>query len=492
MRAADRRAAFEMLRQAWRLQHSDSVTLEQLAQAETLLEQAAELLQAARALKAKRDRNRYRIRRGQMPDVKYSMWRHLLSLTGPDADGAWIRFAGLSRSLFFELCDIARLRSDYRPRMDEDGVPVRHPGTRGAPLKMGDDDALGLALRYVFGQSETVGLMCCFYVSSETINVKLDRGLELLDWVLRRHPDAKVLWPTFDEQLRDARIIAEHGPDKLPVGLCKKKLFFWVDGMATRVAAGSNKEAERANCGTKHKGPHVSCVFAFGPSGVIIWHNINLPGSSNDTEAAAPLVALLNDPTKTVEGGAGLADGAFRGTDSGASECFLTPATAFMCTVADEVGEALALAYWALGKRQSVEWSIRTLGPTFRRLAVDMHSDEKRCGRILSVVTRLYNLRVRNGARTQLGTVYWNASQVGSDAADEKRDVAAAVAASFDAYAAAEDDLLEAAEDFTDGADARFDTLLAAAAAADEADDDYAFSADLDFDEEEDEFEEGE
>ena len=208
MRAADRRAAFEMLRQAWRLQHSDSVTLEQLAQAETLLEQAAELLQAARALKAKRDRNRYRIRRGQMPDVKYSMWRHLLSLTGPDADGAWIRFAGLSRSLFFELCDIARLRSDYRPRMDEDGVPVRHPGTRGAPLKMGDDDALGLALRYVFGQSETVGLMCCFFVASETINVKLDRGLEVLDWALRRHPDAKVRWPKLYEQVRDARIIA--------------------------------------------------------------------------------------------------------------------------------------------------------------------------------------------------------------------------------------------------------------------------------------------
>ena len=492
MRAADRRTAFRMLREAWRLQHSDSVTLVQLAVAERLLEGAAELLQAARALKANRDQNRYRIRRGQMPDVKWSMWRHLLSLAGPDADGAWIRFAGVSRSLFFELSDIARMRSDYRPRMDKEGVPTRLPGTRGAPLKMGDDDAMGLALRYVFGQSETVGLMCCFFVSSETINFKLDRGLEFLDWALRRHPDAKVLWPTLDEQLRDARIIAEHGPDKLPVGLCKKKLFFWVDGMAMRVAAGSNKEVERANCGTKHKGPHVSCVFAFSPSGVIIWHNINLPGSINDTEAAAPLVALLHDPTKTVEGGAGLADAAFFGAESGASECFCTPATAYLCTTTDEVGEALTLAYWTLGKRQSVEWAIRTLRRTFRRLAVDMHSDEKRRGRILSVCTRLYNLRVRNGARTQLGTVYWNASQVGSDAADEKRDVAAAAAASFADYAAVEDDRLEAAEDFTDGADERFDTLLAAAAAADEADDAYASAADLDVDEGEDEFEEEE
>ena len=491
MRAAARRAAFAILRQAWRLQHQAVPTLIDLQMAEELLQAASDLLEAARQLKKKRDQNRYRIRRGQMPDVKYSMWRHLLSLSGPDADGAWIRFAGISRSLFLELCAIARrLRADYRPRLDEDGAPIVRAGP-GAPLKMGDDDAMGLALRYVFGQSETVGLMCCFFVASETINVKLDRGLEVLDWALRRHPDAKVRWPKLYEQVRDARIIAEHGPDKLPEGLCKKKPFFWVDGMAMRVLPGSNKEVERSMCGTKHKGPHVSCVFAFSPSGVIIWQNINLNGSINDTEAAEPLVKLLHNPSKTIKDGAGLADAAFRGTESGASECFLTPATAHCCTTLDQVGEALALAYWTLGKRQAVEWAIRTLRRTFRRLAVDMHSDEKRRGRILSICTRLHNLRVRNGARTQLGTVFWNASQVGSDAADEKRDVLAAAAASYEVYAADEDALLEAAmsDDFSDAAEAKFEALLEVAAAADEAEDAAADAAHLDEEVEEEEYE---
>jgi hypothetical protein len=49
---------------------------------------------------------------------------------------------------------------------------------------------------------------------------------------------------------------------------------------------------------------------------------------------------------------------------------------------------------------------MRTLRRTLRPLAVDMHSDEKKRGRILSVCTRLHNLRVRNGARTYHGTVY--------------------------------------------------------------------------------------
>jgi hypothetical protein len=337
-----------------------------------------------------------------MPAVEHSMWRHLLSLRGPGADGAWIRFAGISRSLFFELCTIARLHDGFHPRMDEDGAPLPREGA-GAPLKMGDDDAMGLALRYVFGQSETVGLMCCFFVSSESINKKLDRGLEILDWALRRHPDAKIRWPSFEEQLRDARIIAEHGPDTLPKGICNKTIFFWVDGMAMRVAPGSNKEVERSMCGTKHKGPHVSCIFAFSPSGVIIWQNINLPGAINDTEGAEPLVKLVLDPSKTIAGGAGLGDAAFRGTESGATECFVGPSTAYHCTTVEHVGHALALACWTLRHRQSVEWAIRTLRRTFRRLAVDMHSDEKKRGRILSVCTRLHNLRVRNGARTQLG-----------------------------------------------------------------------------------------
>ena len=151
MRAADRKAAFKLLREAYRIQHLDLPTLEDLQNAQDMLAGVAELLHAGRKLKVARDKNRYRIRRGQMPAVEHSMWRHLLSLRGPGADGAWIRFAGITRSLFFELYEIARLQPGFHPRMDEDGAPLPRVGA-GAPLKMGDDDAMGLALRYVFGQ----------------------------------------------------------------------------------------------------------------------------------------------------------------------------------------------------------------------------------------------------------------------------------------------------------------------------------------------------
>jgi hypothetical protein len=50
MRAADRKAAFALLRQAYRLQHLELPTLGNLEVAEDMLKEAAELLHAGRKL----------------------------------------------------------------------------------------------------------------------------------------------------------------------------------------------------------------------------------------------------------------------------------------------------------------------------------------------------------------------------------------------------------------------------------------------------------
>jgi len=45
--------------------------------------------------------------------------------------------------------------------------------------------------------------------------------------------------------------------------------------------------------------------------------------------------------------------------------------------------------------------------------------DNKKRERLCCIITMLHNLRVRNGARTQLSTVYWNSSAIGHDALEE-------------------------------------------------------------------------
>jgi hypothetical protein len=57
---------------------------------------------------------------------------------------------------------------------------------------------------------------------------------------------------------------------------------------------------------------------------------------------------------------------------------------------------------------------------TFRRLNTVLPGDNKKRERLCCIITMLHNLRVRNGARTQLSTVYWNSSAIGHDALEEE------------------------------------------------------------------------
>ena len=57
---------------------------------------------------------------------------------------------------------------------------------------------------------------------------------------------------------------------------------------------------------------------------------------------------------------------------------------------------------------------------TFRRLNTVLPGDNAKRERLCCIITMLHNLRVRNGARTQLSTVYWNSSAIGHDALEEE------------------------------------------------------------------------
>jgi len=245
---------------------------------------------------------------------------------------------------------VASDHPDYRAR------PEKQSGA-GRPMAMGSQDALGLALRYMIGMSETVGLMSAFYVSSETICKQLGHGLRLLLYALQAHPDGAVHWPTKKEQKVHATVIAEHGKSPLPEGLCSKRVICWVDGFAVCIDKPSDKEVERMWYAHKHQGCVASNLFAFDSRGRIIWFSVNIPGSVNDTEACRPLTSLLLDKARTILNGSALGDVAFKGEASGANEVYLTPATTHLFTTTPTVGEALALGYWVLGKRQSVEVS---------------------------------------------------------------------------------------------------------------------------------------
>jgi hypothetical protein len=503
------RRALELQRLAAMLRSRPDCDVEDLSDAMAAEEAAAQLLRDFKTITTLRNKRRMRVGYGAMPHPRHSWWRHLLKLRGAEWDGAWIRFAGVSRELYDELVAVASQHPDFKAR-PEDEKKV------GRPMVIGSQDAIGLALRYMIGMCETVGLMSAFFASSECVNKALDHGLELLLWALQRHPDAYVRWPTKEEQQVYCTVIKEHGSDALPDDLCSKRVFGWVDGFAVPITKPSDKEAARMWYAAKHQRCVASNVFAFTPQGTIMWFRVNVPGSINDTDACRPLTAKILDEQRTIAHGVVMGDVAFKGEVSGASEAYLTPATVHKCTATTTVGDALALGYWVLGKRQSVEvrmhenhsilsrthtstllpyvhllllpssappqWGIANFKRTFRRLATGLFADEARRERVLLIAVHLHQLRVRHGARTQLGTVYWMSSRVGKDAADERaqHEAAAEQAAAEAARAAAEALAVAGSFSFDDEGDAAFSEVLLHAVAAAQAADDAAAAAGAD------------
>ena len=471
MKAYDRRLLEEQLRYAeWleteALTGDNEYDLSCIEEAAEIRDNVLNTIRANKILKAHRDAGRHRVRARDLPDVKNSWWRWLLRC---GSNGAFIRFLGLSRKLFDELVDIARSHPEYVERLE---------GRVGRPRKMGSMDDIGLALRYIFGMSESVGLMSAFFVSSSTIQKSLEKGLELLLYSLDRHEQAAVLWPSFQEQIAAAHAIASAGGDVLPEGLSSVKpficenvssrtrlllctllphhrrrqshlryawtriptsLFFTllcagVDGTYFQVPkSGSwNKEIERMYYSKKSHMNCINCVFAL----------------------TLPFYVSFGDV-------------AFKGeTADGSTPAYLTPATAAdLVNNKEDVRHRLALTYWVLRKRQAIEWCMSTLkvrmfarlgarsvtasarsqarvapfsfarlppirrlpsSPsmysqrTFRRLNTVLPGDNAKRERLCCIITMLHNLRVRNGARTQLSTVYWNSSAIGHDALEEE------------------------------------------------------------------------
>ena len=296
------------------------------------MEAAARAIYAtSQKLKACRDAAGYHIRAGDMPPPRFSWWRWLLR---KGSRGAFIRFTGVSRTLFGELVDLARGHAEYKERptyKDEfaagvssersvdveeaeaaaaaaaaaaappkakrakKGVPAEAAaparsaafggrcascascstcGTaavgkrmRGGQLEMGSADCIALTFRYIFGASESLGLQGLFYISSAALSKALKHGKKLALYALQLHPDAKVLWPTFAEQIRNAKLMMRGGPAARgppPGTTCFA--FGWVDGVCYRCSKCGNKEIERMGWSLKKQMCEFSPRFELGIS----------------------------------------------------------------------------------------------------------------------------------------------------------------------------------------------------------------------------------
>ncbi|OAV89955.1 hypothetical protein PTTG_07006 [Puccinia triticina 1-1 BBBD Race 1] len=238
----------------------------------------------------------------------------------------------------------------------------------------------------------------------------LDWGLDCLLPVLKNHPQAHIIWPSTEEQIRPyARTIKK----KFPL---LENCFGFLDGLNLPICVAEDDDLQNAYYNGWTCSHYCSCVIAFAPNGTIMYAVSNASGSWHDSAIAVPLYdQLLNH---TPKGYRIISDTAFPRKSERLQWQILA-----LVKCGDRLHETPRsfLRIKLLNKevvlaRRAAEWGMWSLQGSFSRLKLTMPAaDHAQRMWILQAVCYLHQIQCRMVHINQTATVYdtvWDKHQV--------------------------------------------------------------------------------
>ncbi|KAF7340349.1 hypothetical protein MVEN_01954100 [Mycena venus] len=316
------------------------------------------------------------------------------------SDRAYITTMGFDVATFDKILDAGfGVAWDTKPipRADAPNTGATRPGARSLDAS----GALGLVLHYLNSTMREISLQQIFALIPSTVSRYITFGLNLLLYILRRMPDARIHWPENEDEFSgyNKLIVARH--PRLTGA------FASVDGLKLLCQTSDNPEIENATFNGWLSEHFITNVIAFVPLGTVIAAKINAPGSWHDSRVAQPIYEKLR--TRTPDGFYLVADTAFpRGAQQieGKIRAPIKAGQRMQGTVA-EIEERLAFDRELLSYRQTAEWGMRGLQGSFGRLRIPLEINRQReCGDLIEICLRLNNLRARLVGINQIRNVY--------------------------------------------------------------------------------------
>jgi hypothetical protein len=214
---------------------------------------------------------------------------------------------------------------------------------------------------------------------------------------LKYNHAARILFPNEEEKLKYAQMIHKRE-------LSVNNVIGFVDGLRLASKCGDTDEAQSVDYSGYSRDTACNNVFAFAPTGKIIYACINAPGSWHDSQVALPLIdkviRCIGVYALCVDGGFPMKDQLFDkfvGPISRKRKRKLSPILRDAVIARHEVYVSL---------RQASEWGMRGLQGSFCRLKDKLTSDkDKRLLLILSIVL-LSNFRTHYVGLNQIATVF--------------------------------------------------------------------------------------
>lgn len=276
---------------------------------------------------------------------------------------------------------------------------TREKRLRGRRRNNDGEALVALALHHLQTMGGLKELEAFFGSGHSVTDRDLDAGLDLLLGALRNLPvETDVRWPTFPEMQHFCHLICNrYGPSPV-AGVYP---FCFIDGLRKNIHNPNDFDEQR-----KFYNGYTGCantlqIFAFAPTGKIIFATTDMPGSYNDYTGAASFYERMENIT--APGFVAVADKGFSShrTDKYmASERFILP---------DEVGGATRRRFesWRQAIRKSAEFGLNTMCCTWRRINDLLPKDSPDRDRMWAIVIRLYNLNAHCIAHhNQIRTMY--------------------------------------------------------------------------------------
>ncbi len=299
----------------------------------------------------------------------------------------FLSFVGVPYRTFRSI--LRRFSPLYKP------LPV-NPTRPGRPLTILPHQALAVLMMFYCSSSDTKYLGLIHHLTTRRITFVIAKSEPLLRAVLGRYPDAKIQWPSLDDQRAAASRIVSQFPN-VP------GRFGFVDGKNLDVLQASDFEQQNAQYNGWLHGCFVTGVLVFNSDGLLVWAKHNCPGSWNDSEMSRGLAAKLTNPSKTLPDHGLVADTAF----PVGPHLFKHIVSPLKEGEADTIPSLIrhrlvARSAEITSLRQACEWGMGSIQKPFKRLMVHLpwRSDVRALR--LSNIFRLWNVRVRNTGISQI------------------------------------------------------------------------------------------
>ena len=240
-----------------------------------------------------------------------------------------------------------------------------------------------------------------FGTTPSTCSRNFRQAEEALLQTLLSIPEARISWPTIQEQIQMAYIVEQKDP------LIKGRWGF-LDGKKYKIPNFNNINLRLTYYNSWFGSCCISGVLCYAADGCIVWARHNFPGTWHDSDVSRDFQRKICDPRYNADDHGVLADSAFPTRGPLFKRIITSLKRGDIMKSRPQYRPFLRrISRSIVSMRQAAEWGQGSPLRCYRKLLLKLPVNSTKRGRILNIIHHLYNFRVRMTGISQIKTYFY-------------------------------------------------------------------------------------